>query len=509
MSTISSILERDAIGLKRKHILALGLLAALSLSAYLIVGGRGFSLDDAWIHQAYARTLAARGQWGLAPGQPSAGATSVLWVLLLAPGAALGLAPFAWTWLLGWLALWALGVLAAAVVAALAPRQAAAAAWVGALLILEFHMVWAAASGMETALFAALCLAAMLASLRPRSLRQWFAVGALVGAAVLVRPDGLTLLGPLALAAWLDAHKDRAKHVAALLLGWLVLFAPYLLFNRVTSGQWWPNTFYAKQAEYAELLARPLLARLAEQWSQPLIGAGLLLLPGFVFALQAAWRRRELHTLAWAAWAFGFLAVFALRLPVIYQHGRYAMPVLPIYFAIASVGLLGWALPAREQTGSKSRPLFQQGSAFHRRVSFAWAASLGLTALAFYALGAQAHRRDVAFIDSQMVATAEWLAANTPVGATLAAHDIGALGYFAQRPLIDLAGLVSPEVIPFIRNEARIADYLYAEGAQYLVAFPDWYPQLSCQAELLFQAPEIEGAPGMAVYRWAQLSPSK
>jgi hypothetical protein len=324
--------------------------------------------------------------------------------------------------------------------------------------------------------------------------RGWLGAGTLVGAAVLARPEGLTLLGPLAVALWLGEHRMRAKNATALMLGCLLLVVPYLLFNANTSGQLWPNTLYAKQAEYAELLAQPLWARLAQQWAQPLIGVGLFLLPGFALMLQSAWRGRHWRLLAWAGWALGFLALFALRLPVVYQHGRYAMPVLPVYVALAFAGALSWLQP-------------RAAGAWRRRASLAWAAALPLAALLFYALGAQAYQRDVDFIDSQMVATAEWVRANTPAGARVAAHDIGALGYFAGRPLIDLAGLVSPEVIPFIRNEPRIADHLYAQGAQYLIIFPDWYPQLSMQAELLFQAPLVNGAPGMAVYRWAQLSP--
>jgi hypothetical protein len=348
---------------------------------------------------------------------------------------------------------------------------------------------------METALFAGLCLAAMALSLRSQlSWRGWLGAGALAGAAVLARPEGLTLLGPLAVALWLGERKTRAKNAIALMLGCLLLVGPYLLFNVNTSGELWPNTLYAKQAEYAELLAQPLWARLAEQWAQPLIGVGLFLLPGFALTLVSAWRGREWRVLAWAVWVLGFLALFALRLPVVYQHGRYAMPVLPVYLALAFAGVVGWLQP-------------RAAAAWRRRASVAWAAALPLAALLFYALGAQAYQRDVDFIESQMVATAQWVRANTPTGASLAAHDIGALGYFAQRPLIDLAGLVSPEVIPFIRNEPRIADHLYAQGAQYLVIFPDWYPQLSMQAELLFQAPEVNGAPGMAVYRWSQLSP--
>ena len=39
----------------------------------------GFPLDDAWIHQTYARNLARSGQLAFVHGVPSAGSTAPLW----------------------------------------------------------------------------------------------------------------------------------------------------------------------------------------------------------------------------------------------------------------------------------------------------------------------------------------------------------------------------------------------------------------------------------------------
>ena len=56
-------------------------------------------------------------------------------------------------------------------------------------------------------------------------------------------------------------------------------------------------------------------------------------------------------------------------------------------------------------------------------------------------LGARSYGEDVGLIQSEMVVTAKWVAANLPPDAIVAAHDIGALGYFDNHELIDLAGL--------------------------------------------------------------------
>jgi hypothetical protein len=83
-----------------------------------------------------------------------------------------------------------------------------------------------------------------------------------------------------------------------------------------------------------------------------------------------------------------------------------------------------------------------------------------------------------------MVAAARWLDTQIAPDALVAAHDIGAIGYFAQRPLIDLAGLVTPEVIPIIRDETALFDFMVARRANYLVTFPSWYRGLTKNSRL-------------------------
>jgi hypothetical protein len=126
--------------------------------------------------------------------------------------------------------------------------------------------------------------------------------------------------------------------------------------------------------------------------------------------------------------------------------------------------------------------------------------------LAFWGLGARTYAQDVAVIESEMVDTARWVANNTKPDVLVAAHDIGALGFFGGRRLIDLAGLVSPEVIPFMRDEAQLSGFLDAQAANYLVTFPDWYPQLTEHARLIHATggsfSTSQGGENMAVYLW-------
>ena len=62
-------------------------LEVLNAAVYLSAANQpGFPLDDAWIHQTYARNLGLHGIMAFSPGEPSTGSTSPAWTVLLAAG---------------------------------------------------------------------------------------------------------------------------------------------------------------------------------------------------------------------------------------------------------------------------------------------------------------------------------------------------------------------------------------------------------------------------------------
>jgi hypothetical protein len=135
-----------------------------------------------------------------------------------------------------------------------------------------------------------------------------------------------------------------------------------------------------------------------------------------------------------------------------------------------------------------------------------WVISAVLVMMLFWGLGARAYGMDVAVINSEMVQTARWIKGNTANDTLVAAHDIGALGYFSDREIVDLAGLVSPEVIPYIRDQEKLTDYLLQVKPDYLVTFPSWYPDITEELEIVYST-ESEYAPSfgmdnMTVFKW-------
>ncbi len=459
-----------------RKLLIYGLLAGLMVSIYVGVaasrGHSGYPLDDAWIHQTYARNWAETGQLAYVVGLPSAGSTAPLWTLLLSIAYRLQIDPYLWSMALGIESLAISAWLLSHLANRLLPNRSAVSWLVGLACVCEWHLIWAAASGMETLLFIAFALA-LIDRVWARS-SGWI-IGVLGGLLILTRPEGL-LLFALALGVLLiRSGRGALIEISKAALAFLIVLAPGAYFNLQAGGSILPNTFYAKQSEYGELMSTLLiwLSSIGNMLIAPLAGGGLLLIPGV--AMWMVQNRRDVkQRMRWMwwlplVWLFAHVAVYALRLPVSYQHGRYLLPIIPIVLLYGVVGtalLLEW-LKAR--SANPAARLLRQ----------VYVIAIAVLFVLYIPIGAAALATDVAIINGEMVAVAQWLDTNTPPDALVAAHDIGAIGYFTRRPILDLAGLISPEVIPFIRNEARLDEWMRTKGAQYLVTFPGWYPQLS------------------------------
>jgi len=471
---------------KRTYPWAIALVSFLSVGCYLAwsygQGKAGFPLDDAWIHQTYARNLAQTGQLAYLPGQPSAGSTSPAWSFLLSVGYLLGVDFRLWAYLLGALSHAVTAVLVYRLVRRLAPSKPQVPLFAGLLCAVEWHLVWSASSGMETALFTALSLAlleyfftqvdARSSSSGPASLRKEqiivnsVGIGLLSGALVLTRPEGLVLVGfvllglvvfPLPLTR--KEIPQRLLATAVSLLGLSLLLVPYLAFNMRTSGSIFPNTFYAKQMEYQAAWSIPVRFWLVIMPS--LVGVEVLLLPGFLYGAYHLIRNRQWPATVPHLWWLALLSLYAWRLPVSYQHGRYVMPTIPLLIGYGTWGTFLLLRPNAPE-------------AWKRVVSRAMPLAVALVAGLFWLRGAQAYVDDVGVVEGEMVEIAHWINSHTSSTDVIAVHDIGAVGYLTDRPLLDLAGLITPEVIPFMTETERLATWMTEHGASYAVFFPDF-----------------------------------
>jgi hypothetical protein len=463
-----------------------------------IAGELGLPLDDAWIHLRFAENLAAGRGFAINPGAPVAGSTAPLWTILLALAMALGVPGLAAAKALGLVCYGATGLLTRRLALALGlSRGLALAAGVAAVGL--GPLAWGALSGMEVGLAAAAVAGGALLAVRGRPL----AAAATLALATLARPEAALVLALHVVGA------SRLRSAAARVAVALLIGGPALAFNLITGGRLVPATAVAKVE--GGLLGR--FVGLHEAWGTAglrgldYLGewARLLLddhvaLPLLVLVGLAMVRRSPLRWLPWALVlhpiAMAFVAPY--RGPA-FQTGRYSTHLLPLALVVGAAGLgavLG-RLPGRLRTVALL------------------AAAFGLVlplrpASEAYAWGVQN-------INAMQVRLGRFVAHATPPGAVLAVNDVGALTYFGNRPVIDLMGLMTPDIVPARREgETGILRYLEWRCPDYLVIFPAWFPELAARADL-FRPVErvrlahnlVSGADEMVVYetawnRWAR-----
>lgn len=247
----------------------IGALLALAGSAWFAHASEAFSLDDAYIHLAYAKSLWLGDGFSYNPGDWELGASSPLWALLLAPLSTLAHVQGA-VQLLGAL-LHAGGAFASGRLAEELGARPLAATLASLLFALHPILLQASISGMEVGLATLLLVLLTLATLRAR----YLAASALAFAAVLARPESLVFAGVLSLGC---AWQRRSRPALAVALAALVAMACWAGYCELVAGYPLPNTFYAKAAfePVASLKFVALRVLGEEPWLLGLGGAWLI-----------------------------------------------------------------------------------------------------------------------------------------------------------------------------------------------------------------------------------------
>ena len=236
-------------------VLLLNLVAIISMVIFRNESsGPGYPLDDSWIHQTYARNLADSGNWGYSLNDKSAGSTSPLWTILLIPGFLFGVDnPYVWTMILSILCYWGLLFVALKFISLDKNLKNIDVVVFGIIMAFEWHFLWAAGSGMETILF--IFVTFLIFYLLHKEQPNGNLIGLLTGALVFIRPDGLTLLGPILFVflAYIFQKKLRKSTLVGFFVFLLIPLVLYGIHNYSLSGSVLPNTFSAKTQEYQEV----------------------------------------------------------------------------------------------------------------------------------------------------------------------------------------------------------------------------------------------------------------
>lgn len=244
-------------------------------------------------------------------------------------------------------------------------------------------------------------------------------------------------------------------------LGGLLPAAIYFWFNFGFEGRPFPNTFYVKSTEYSIWTTQNIFLRFFQSWVPLLAGPVAVLIPFVIAALIFLVRSRKFPAALPLAWAVSHVLLYAVRLPATYQHGRYFLPVLPV---LIGYGVYGYSVLREKAFGLIPSVVLRA----------LWGSALILTGI-FLIIGAAQYSTDVQFIQTNMVEMSLWIRDNTPAGSVIAAHDIGALGFWSNRRIVDLGGVTDLDAIPLLSGKTSLRNYLQVKQADFLMTFADSY----------------------------------
>ena len=394
---------------------AAALLLALSVVVWATWVFRHYSVDDAYISYRIAENIARGAGFVYNPGQRFQVATSPLWALLLAGAAFVGLDVPSTAQALSAALLFLAALLAAALPRPTVERPALPLMAVP--LFVSTQVLLLACMGMETSLYLALATAAVTLA----CLRHHGAAGLAVGLLGLTRLDGLLLAPWLGLLACARGDRRAVRGLVSLAVPMVLWFA----FATVYFGTPLPVTLAAKRAQAASGL-----------W-----GSGAIFVAGVGRWLGGMAHESALYLLVLPLALLGFLrgprglAILGAHAGVVtIGYGILDVPDYHWYYAPLVFALLaaaGWGaatLPRRPLALAAILlvTLANVGTVARRRGMFPLAAAVD-----YGVAGRELERRG---------------------DATVAAAEIGVLGYASGRPMCDWLGLACPAATPLLRS---------------------------------------------------------
>jgi hypothetical protein len=420
---------------------ALVILIFVPVMAKMVLYPQYLGSDDDYIHLRFANNLLQTGQFAYNPGEPTYGTTSPLWVMLLAliakcnthhveVSARLLSSAFAVASVLMFY------VLARRFIANEGLRVFATLVFSTDPWLLKW--TGTALEGTLTAFLVMLSVGIRFSKNRDR---VWMLAPLLFAVATLARPEVILLFVLLEFILWCQA-RFRAYGLVRLLVAAAIYgltLMPWLVCATRTFGTPIPNTFLAKtiagshfHISWALRVARYFTLVLGATYGVELFSIAL-----FVGVLLLIKRKlpdfEYLVPLSWGLGLVSFYTLSNLQTP----STRYSVALIPwiILLGVASVERL---LPSQPKV---RRALLASAACFLIVIS-----SVVVTALFVYPY-TKGYAQS--YVEPHRT-VAEWLADNTSVDTKVAVMiDIGVIGYYSNRYILDLGGLITPQALEF------------------------------------------------------------
>jgi hypothetical protein len=466
----------------------------------------GLPIEDAYIYLTYAKQFGRAEPFTyFSGGGYSAGSTSVIWPMLLAPFWTLGARGEA----LVWVSFFVCSALYAAtgVACSLLVRRmfgALPGVIAGCLALAIAPFAFTALSGMEVALASALLVAAIyqlhsVSHTGPPSKK----LGLTLACLALSRPEATLIVAFVVFVHAARRLRQRDWRAA----GWwaVPMLAPmlWLVANRTLAGHWFPNTGVAKSHFYlpgfdwtywwdaVTTQTKAMLRGLFWNPGSPFVWPRLVALLWLVGAARVlAWAYRAKKLLVGVLMAFAplglILAVIASSGSWTFHNYRYISAAFPLIMATAACAL--------------APPDLLERPRWSRWLRGGWNAVAVVLLVLFVRAAYKPMRADMDLyaqnatdLNAQVVRIGRYIHDHLP-DARIMFHDAGAVAYYGDRPVYDMLGLVTNHQAN-VANNGPGSRFEFLESLPpedrptHFAYYPGWMGQSEFFGEVLLRTP--------------------
>ena len=440
---------------------------------------RSFPLDDPWIHLTFAKNIFEYFSFSFFKNEMvTAGSTSPLFTILEAVGffftnneMLIGYAMGVLFFVLSAYAFYRLSVLEFG-------KEIIFALLTAGIFIIDKWIVFISLSGMETTMFIFILI---LASFFYKK-RMALPLGTMLGLLLWTRPDGIAFIGAIIVdyalirtysSNQLDLQLFTGKDFRKIILSFALVAGLYFVLNYVLSGSFLPNTYNAKLTYYSPEFRSRWDFLEYEVWEYFKTGAYYVLMIGFLYSvgklIYDLYTKTYNQNTLYIVFILLFVLMYFIKLPYAHRFGRYMMPLIPFFILVATIGFRDIARIINKYT---TNALFSK-SIFYILIGITY-----FIGVKNYDENRELYALQCKYIYDRQVMAAQWLNKYTKEDDIVATHDVGAIGYYSNRRIIDVAGLVTPELIGKINDlnyVSYLQTYMKEKGVTYLAFLREWY----------------------------------
>lgn len=406
-----------------KNVLFLIFGIAVIIFSFDIIQKPYYAPDDTYIYLQYAKNISTGNGFSFNPGEESYGVTSPLWVLILAIPNIIGLNSF-------WFSKFA-DLLCALISILLFFRLASVFfndditqyTATGIFTLNAWFVRWAF-TGMETS-FAVMLVVWIFLLFYKRNYPLMFF---LLGLFYLTRPEGFVLFLVLTSVVIYNGFKQKDFKVLNLIQYLSLTAIPvliFLIYAKFSFGTFIPNTALGKST----LTLSPMVfIEQIKEISKTLAGAGFIeLMLSLVFVFIAIWKKNYQQMLPMIIWILALVFLYIITDADIIS--RYLLVISPFFIIIG--------LKSIEYMKFNPRYL----------IIAVFILSVFYSQIIFFKFVKPSTEDFTKGVNECFIPVADWLKQNTEPKSRILVNDVGVIGYYSERYIIDAAALINRDLV--------------------------------------------------------------